>query len=121
MSGPMSKKFSHGIMECPFCHKEFKSLGIASHRARCREKWQKAKLEKMAKEVREVESGVVYCVSSEVQELTKDIPCPWCPAKEGQPCFIQIPAEEQELLHKTYRPGSDYIPERIHLARWKQK
>lgn len=45
MSSPMSKKFSHGIMECPFCHKEFKSLGIASHRARCREKWLKAKQE----------------------------------------------------------------------------
>lgn len=56
-----------------------------------------------------------------ILDAIKDIPCPWCPAKEGQSCFIQIPAEEQELLHKTYRPGSDYIPERIHLARWKQK
>lgn len=78
-------------------------------------------ISKMRREVQEVESGVVYCVSPEVQELTKDIPCPWCPAKSGQSCFIQISPEEQELLHKNYRPGSDYIPERIHLSRWKQK
>jgi len=72
-------------------------------------------------EIHEIESGVVYCVSPEAQELTKDIPCPWCPAKEKQPCFIQIPAEEQELLHQNYRLGYSYIPERIHLARWKNK
>ena len=68
----------------------------------------------------DVESGVVYCVSPEVQELTKDIPCPWCPAREKQPCYIQISAEEAELLHRNYELGDSFIPERIHLARWKQ-
>lgn len=47
MSSPMSKKFSHGIIECPICHKEFKSLGIGRHRAKCYKEWQKTRYSPM--------------------------------------------------------------------------
>lgn len=58
--------------------------------------------------------------------LTNKIDCPWCDAKSGEPCKIQVSTDElMKMPRIKYHLGNDktYFPEgeRIHLGRHIEK